>query len=81
MILCQKLGIHIVVDETYALTSYSTDDMSNPTPFTSVLNMDKNGVIDLDLCHVVHAIGKVYFTWEDDLNFRIFRSSALNTPS
>jgi len=59
MILCQRLGMHLVVDETNAMTTYSPDDMSNPTPFTSVLNIEKDGIIELDLCHVVHAIGKV----------------------
>ena len=59
MMLCQKLGMHLVVDETHAMTTYSPDDVSNPTPFTSVLNIEKDGIIEPDLCHVVHAVGKV----------------------
>ena len=57
--LCQRLGIHLVVDETYAMTTYLCDDLLNAIPFTSVLSIEKDGLIDMDLCHVVHAIGKV----------------------
>jgi 1-aminocyclopropane-1-carboxylate synthase len=64
MALCQRLGIHLVVDETYAMTTYASDDLLDPIPFTSVLSIDKTDLIDLDLCHAVHAIGKVRSLWE-----------------
>jgi hypothetical protein len=59
MRLCQTYQIHFISNETYALTTFSTDDVPNPTPFTSILNIDKTDIIDPGLCHVVHDIGNV----------------------
>lgn len=58
--LCHKHQIHFLSDESDALTTYSTDDIPNPTRFTSLLSIDKTGIIDPSLCHVIHGIGKVY---------------------
>lgn len=56
---CQKHQIHLISDEIYALTTYATDDIPNPTPFTSLLSIPKGGIIDASLCHVVHGMSKV----------------------
>lgn len=56
---CQKHQIHLISDEIYALTTYATDDIPNPTPFTSLLSIPKDGIIDASLCHVVHGMSKV----------------------
>lgn len=58
--LCQKHQIHFLSDESDALTTYSTDDIPNPTRFTSLLSIDKTDIIDPSLCHVIHGLGKVY---------------------
>src|SRR5208282_4470668 len=60
VLLCQKYQIHFLSDESDALTTYSTDDIPNPTRFTSLLSIDKTGIIDPSLCHVIHGIGKVH---------------------
>jgi len=59
MRLCQKYKIHLISDEIYALTTFATEDIPNPTPFTSLLSIDKTGIIDPELCHVVHGMSKV----------------------
>jgi aspartate/methionine/tyrosine aminotransferase len=59
MRLCQKYQIHLLSDEIYALSTFSTKDVPNPTPFTSLLSIDKTGIIDPALCHVVHGMSKV----------------------
>jgi hypothetical protein len=41
------------------LTTYPTQDIPDPTPFTSLLSIDKEGIIDPKLCHVVHGMSKV----------------------
>jgi aspartate/methionine/tyrosine aminotransferase len=59
MRLCQKYKIHLISDEIYALTTFPTKDIPNPTPFTSLLSIEKEGIIDPSLCHVVHGMSKV----------------------
>lgn len=59
MRLCQKYQIHLISDEIYALTTFPTKDIPNPTPFTSLLSIEKDGIIDPSLCHVVHGMSKV----------------------
>jgi 1-aminocyclopropane-1-carboxylate synthase len=56
---CQKHNIHLISDEIYALTTFPTNDIPNPTPFTSLLSIPKYGIIDLSLCHVLHGMSKV----------------------
>ena len=59
MRLCQKYKIHLLSDEIYALTTFPTDDIPEPTPFTSLLSIEKEGIIDPSLCHVIHGMSKV----------------------
>jgi aspartate/methionine/tyrosine aminotransferase len=59
MRLCQKYQIHLVSDEIYALTTFPTEDIPNPTPFTSLLSIPKGNLIDPSLCHVLHGMSKV----------------------
>jgi hypothetical protein len=59
MRLCQKYNIHLLSDEIYGLTTFATKEVPNPTPFTSLLSIDKTGIIDPSLCHVVHGMSKV----------------------
>jgi aspartate/methionine/tyrosine aminotransferase len=57
---CQKHQIHLVSDEIYALTTFPTEDIRNPTPFTSLLSIPKDNLIDPTLCHVLHGMSKVH---------------------
>jgi aspartate/methionine/tyrosine aminotransferase len=59
MRLCQKYQIHLISDEIYAFTIFPTEDIPNPTPFTSLLNIPKEGIINPSLCHVLHGMSKV----------------------
>ena len=59
MKLCQKYQIHLLSDEIYALTTFNTEDIPNPTPFTSLLSIPKEGIIDAGLCHIIHGLSKV----------------------
>ena len=56
---CERYGIELVSDETYALTRFSNEDIPNPASFTSLLSIDKTEIIDPELCHVIHGIGNV----------------------
>jgi aspartate/methionine/tyrosine aminotransferase len=58
MRLCQKYQLHLLSDEIYALTTFATPDIPNPEPFTSLLSIDKKGLIDPSLCHVLHGMSK-----------------------
>lgn len=59
MRLCEKYQIHFISDEIYAFTTFSTNDISNPTPFVSCLSIPKDNLIDPKLCHIVHGMSKV----------------------
>jgi aspartate/methionine/tyrosine aminotransferase len=59
MRLCQKYKIHLVSDEIYAFTTFPSDDIPNPTPFVSLLSIKNDGIIEPELCHVVHGMSKV----------------------
>ena len=59
MRLCQKYQIHLISDEIYALTTFPTEDVPNPDRFVSLLSISKVGLIDPQLCHVIHGMSKV----------------------
>jgi 1-aminocyclopropane-1-carboxylate synthase len=59
MRLCQKYQIHLLSDEIYAMSTFKTNDIPNPIPFTSLLSIGKSGIIDPSLCHVIHGMSKV----------------------
>ena len=59
MHLCQKYQIHLLSDEIYALTTFVSKDIPDPVPFTSLLSINKTGIIDPSLCHVIHGMSKV----------------------
>ena len=68
MRLCQKYKIHLLSDEIYALTTFPTDDIPEPTLFTSLLSIEKEGIIDPSLCHVIHGMSKVSYTTREPDN-------------
>jgi 1-aminocyclopropane-1-carboxylate synthase len=59
MRLCQRYQLHLLSDEIYALTTYSSGDFKDPVQFTSLLSMDTTDIIDPSLCHVIHGMSKV----------------------
>ncbi|KAL2809108.1 pyridoxal phosphate-dependent transferase [Aspergillus granulosus] len=58
MRLCQKLGIHLVSDELYGLSVWNNPAVNDPTPFTSVLSIDTESLVDPQLVHAVWGLSK-----------------------
>lgn len=58
MRLCQKYNIHLVSDEVYGLTVFETDN-KDAVPFTSVLSLVGEGLIDKNYLHVLYGMSKV----------------------
>jgi aspartate/methionine/tyrosine aminotransferase len=60
MRLCQKYQIHLISDEIYALSTFANTLDSNPapTPFSSILTIDHQDVIDPNLIHVLWGMSK-----------------------
>lgn len=55
---CQEHHIHLISDEIYGLSVFDTND-SAAVPFTSVLSIDPNQLIDLTHLHVFYGMSKV----------------------
>ena len=55
---CSKHSIHLISDEIYALTVFDSGEPT-ATPFTSVLSIDFDGIIDPNLVHVMYGLSKV----------------------
>ncbi|KAL4755788.1 pyridoxal phosphate-dependent transferase [Aspergillus foveolatus] len=58
MQLCQKLGIHLISDELYGLSVWESPESDESTPFTSVLSIDTNDLVDAQLVHAVWGTSK-----------------------
>lgn len=56
--LCGKRKIHLVSDEIYALSVYDSGE-PGAVPFTSVLSLNKEGLIDEKYVHVLYGLSKV----------------------
>jgi len=57
--LCQDYGIHLIVDEIYALSVYDNPDLLGAEEFHSVLELDLNALrIDTGRVHVAYGISK-----------------------
>lgn len=57
MKLCQRHQIHLISDEIYACSVFESEE-PEATPFTSILSIDPQGLIDLDLLHVEYGFAK-----------------------
>ncbi|KAH7087446.1 pyridoxal phosphate-dependent transferase [Paraphoma chrysanthemicola] len=55
---CAKHNIHLISDEIYALSVFPNSAYPDATPFTSVLSIDLNGIIDPNLVHVTYGLSK-----------------------
>ena len=54
---CQKHYIHLLSDEIYACSVFDSGG-ADATPFTSVLSIDPEGLIDTNLVHVIYGMSK-----------------------
>ncbi|KAJ8071247.1 hypothetical protein OCU04_001582 [Sclerotinia nivalis] len=59
---CQEKGLHLISDELYALASIKSHATAEErvTPFTSVLSLRNEGLIDFDKVHVVWSGSKLF---------------------
>ena len=55
----QTNKIHLISDEVYALSVYDTG-FEETVPFTSVLSLNEEGLIDTNLLHVFYGLSKVH---------------------
>ncbi|KAH7143483.1 putative aspartate aminotransferase [Dactylonectria macrodidyma] len=60
MRMCQKFGIHLISDEIYALAVWrrGQDEETPMEPFTSLLSINTEGIIDPSLVHVLWGVSK-----------------------
>ena len=59
MRLCGKLGLHLLVDEIYALSVFENSEMDDAVPFTSILSLNAEGLMDPRKVHVQWGFSKV----------------------
>ncbi|KAF5677489.1 aspartate aminotransferase [Fusarium circinatum] len=58
MSLCGRFGLHLIVDEIYALSVFENAKMQNAVPFTSILSLQANGLMDPRKVHVQWGLSK-----------------------
>ncbi|KAB8268857.1 pyridoxal phosphate-dependent transferase [Aspergillus minisclerotigenes] len=59
MAFCQRRNIHLVSDEVFALSSFTSPDFTNPEPFVSCLSIDPSRAgCDPQRIHVVWSMSK-----------------------
>ncbi|KAJ0166684.1 1-aminocyclopropane-1-carboxylate synthase-like protein 1 [Colletotrichum tanaceti] len=80
---CQSHRIHLISDEIYGLSVFSTSSSSSsssePLPtFTSVLSIDPEGIIDPDLVHVEYGLAKDFAASGMRLGVLVSRNRALH---
>ena len=56
--LCAKYQLHLVSDEIYALSVWENKEEGDLVPFTSILSIDIDGIINADLVHVLWGMSK-----------------------
>ena len=59
MRLCGKLGLHLVSDEIYGLSVFENPEMQEPVPFTSILSLSPEGLMDPKKVHMQWGLSKV----------------------
>ncbi|KLJ12158.1 hypothetical protein EMPG_09586 [Blastomyces silverae] len=56
---CQRREIHMISDEVYAMTTFSCAEISDPTPFISVLSLDASALqCDRSRIHMIWGTSK-----------------------
>jgi aspartate/methionine/tyrosine aminotransferase len=61
MKLCQRHQIHLISDETYALSVWHNAEYPAAVEFTSVLSIDLAGIIDPKLVHVLWGMSRTSY--------------------
>ncbi|KAI2602061.1 putative aminotransferase class I and II family protein [Hypoxylon sp. NC1633] len=55
---CGHNNLHLIVDEVFANSVYDNPQAADVVPFTSILGLSLNDVIDRQLIHVAYGMGK-----------------------
>ncbi|KAF0636544.1 hypothetical protein FPSE5266_08061 [Fusarium pseudograminearum] len=58
MRLCQKHNLHLLSDEIYSLSVWKNENVPEAPGFTSVLSIDTDGLIDVNLVHALWGMSK-----------------------
>ena len=58
MRLCGKLDLHLISDEIYGLSVFENPGMQNSVPFTSILSLNAEGLMDPKKVHMQWGISK-----------------------
>lgn len=59
MRLCDKYGLHLISDEIYGLSVFENPEMKDPVPFTSILSINAEGLMDPRKVHMQWGLSKV----------------------
>ncbi|PHH65767.1 hypothetical protein CDD81_1494 [Ophiocordyceps australis] len=75
---CQKHQLHLISDEIYACSIFDSGE-TDPTPFTSALAIDTDGLIDTERLHVTYGFSKDFGTAGLRIGAIITRSKAVES--
>ncbi|OHF01883.1 1-aminocyclopropane-1-carboxylate synthase [Colletotrichum orchidophilum] len=75
---CERHKIHLVSDEVYGLSVFSSSESLALPGFTSVLSIDPEGIIDPDLVHVEYGLAKDFASSGMRLGALVSRNAALH---
>ncbi|EER41140.1 conserved hypothetical protein [Histoplasma capsulatum H143] len=73
---CQRRDIHLIADEVYAMTTFSSAEISDPAPFISALSLDASALrCDRSRIHTIWGTSKTFGSSEcrmdnGEANFR-----------
>lgn len=58
---CQRRDIHLIADEVYAMTTFSSAEISDPAPFISALSLDTSALrCDRSRIHTIWGTSKTF---------------------
>jgi hypothetical protein len=66
---CDRNSLHLISDEVYASCVFDSGD-PNAVPFTSILSLDLQGLIDPNLVHVLYGFSKVSRPGDQEICFQ-----------
>jgi aspartate/methionine/tyrosine aminotransferase len=55
---CNRNKLHLILDEIYAYSVFENPSVPDAVPFTSILSLDLDNLIDCNLVHVMYGMSK-----------------------
>ena len=77
---CSRRGLHLIVDEIYALSVFETSHFS-PAPFTSVLSLDFQGRAQPQNIHCLYSLSKDFGMGGLRMGFLVTRNAAVRAAT